>query len=103
MGLLAFAVDLTWPLDPSFVLLFSASAALRISAAIRVSALSVSAARRALCVSLRWLARRLISLALVLLSIWSSIDGFGYTDSFSAVNLGGGTGTVAGTDVSALT
>ena len=56
-----------------------------------------------LCVALRWLARRLISLALVLLSIWSSIDGFGYTDSFSAVNLGGGTGTVAGTDVSALT
>ena len=93
LGLLVFTVDLTWPLDPSFVLLFSASAALRISAAIRVSALSVSAARRALCVALRWLARRLISLALVLLSIGSSIDGPGYTDSLSA------TGTVAGTDV----
>jgi hypothetical protein len=59
LGLLAFTVDLTWPLDPTFVLPFSLLAA----AAIRVSALSVSAARRALCVALRWLARRLISLA----------------------------------------
>ena len=64
LGMLAFTVDLTWPLDSTFVLPFSAFAA----AAIRVSALSVSAARRASCVALRWLARRLISLALFVLS-----------------------------------
>ena len=76
LGLLAFSVDLTWPLDPSFVLLFSAAAALRASAAaLRVSALTVNAARRALCVALRWLARRFISLALFLPSIGSSTDG----------------------------
>lgn len=70
LGLLAFSVDLTWPLDPSFVLLFSAAAALRASAAaLRVSALTVNAARRALCVALRWLNRRFISLALFLLSM----------------------------------
>ena len=56
LGLLAFSVDLTWPLDPSFVLLFSA-------AALRVSALTVNAARRALCVALRWLARRFLFLS----------------------------------------
>jgi len=59
LGLLAFTVDLTDPLEPTFVLPFSAS-----TAAIRVSALSVSAARRALWVALRWLARRFISFAL---------------------------------------
>ena len=70
LGLLAFSVDLTWPLDPSFVLLFSAAAALRASAAaLRVSALTVNAACRALCVALRWLNRRFISLALFLLSM----------------------------------
>ena len=73
LGMLAFTVDLTWPLDSTFVLPFSAFAA----AAIRVSALSVSAARRASCVALRWLARRLISLALFVLSIGSFIDGQG--------------------------
>jgi hypothetical protein len=73
LDLLAFTVDLTWPLDSTFVLPFSALAA----AAIRVSALSVSAARRASCVALRWLARRLISLALFVLSIGSSINGHG--------------------------
>ena len=76
LGLLAFSVDLTWPLDPSFLLLFSAATALRApAAALRVSALTVNAARRALCVALRWLARRFISLALFLPSIGSSTDG----------------------------
>jgi hypothetical protein len=67
-GLLAFAVDLTGLLDPTSVLPFSALAA----AAIRLSVLSVSAAQRAACVALRWLARRFISLASFLLSICSS-------------------------------
>jgi hypothetical protein len=53
-------------LDRTSVFPLSALAA---PAAIRLSALSVSAARRAMCVALRWLARRLISLALFLLSI----------------------------------
>jgi hypothetical protein len=65
LGLACLHVDFTWPLDPSLVLAFSALAA----AAIRVSALNVRAARRASCVALRWLARRLISLALFLLSM----------------------------------
>jgi hypothetical protein len=68
-GLLAFAVDLTGPLDPTFVLPFSA---LVVAAAIRVSDLSVSASWRALCVALRWLARRFISFALCILSMGCS-------------------------------
>jgi hypothetical protein len=64
-GLLA----LTKPLERTFVLPFSAS-----TAAIRVSALSPSADRRALWVALRWLARRFVSFALFVPRIWSSID-----------------------------
>jgi hypothetical protein len=56
LGLLAFTVDLTEPLELTFV--FGASTA------VRVSALSVSAVSRALCAALRWLARRFISFAL---------------------------------------
>jgi hypothetical protein len=56
--LLAFAA-FTEPLEPTFLLPFPAS-----TGAIRVSVLSISAARRALCVTLRWLARRFISFAL---------------------------------------
>jgi hypothetical protein len=46
-------------LEPTFVLPLPAS-----TAAIRVSAPSISAAWRALCDALRWLARRFISFAL---------------------------------------
>ena len=67
---LVFTVDFTGLLEPTFALLFGAS-----TAAIRVSALSISAAWRALCVALRWLARRFISLALWAPSMASSIDG----------------------------
>jgi hypothetical protein len=62
-------LDLTGPLERTFVLPFSAS-----TAAIRVSALSPSADRRALWVALRWLARRFVSFALFVPRIWSSID-----------------------------
>ena len=61
-------LDLTGPLERTFVLPFSAS-----TAAIRVSALSPSADRRALWVALRWLARRFVSFALFVPRIWSSI------------------------------
>ena len=77
-ALLAFAVDLTGPLDPTFALTFSDPtfalpfSALVVAAAIRVSDLSVSASRRALCVALRWLTRRFISFALCLLGMGSS-------------------------------
>jgi hypothetical protein len=64
----AFAVALAKPLEPPFVLAFPAS-----TGAIRVSALSLSAARRALCVALRWLARRFISFALFVPRIGASI------------------------------
>ena len=56
--LLAFAA-LPNPLEPTFLLGFAAS-----TVAIRVSVLSLSEAKRALCVALRWLARRFISFAL---------------------------------------
>jgi hypothetical protein len=65
LGLLAFTVDLTEPLELTFV--FGASTA------VRVSALSVSAVSRALCAALRWLARRFISFALCAPRIGSSI------------------------------
>jgi hypothetical protein len=68
-GLLAFAIDFRGPLDLTFVLPFSA---LFVAAATRVSDLSVSASRRALCVALRWLTRRFISFALCLLGMVSS-------------------------------
>ena len=61
-------------LEPTFVLPFLAS-----TAAIRVSALSISAACRALCVALRWLARRFISFALCAPRIASSIEGWRLT------------------------
>jgi len=67
---LPFTVDLTRPFGPTFVLPLPALAA----AAICVSAMSVNAARRALCVALRWLARRFISFALFLPNIGSSKD-----------------------------
>jgi hypothetical protein len=65
--LLALLVDFAEPLEPTFaapleltfVLALPASTAAR-----RVSALSVSAASRALCAARRWLARRFISFAL---------------------------------------
>jgi len=57
--LFAGLLDLPGALEPTFVLLFPAS-----TVAIRVFALSLSAARRALWVALRWLARRFISFAL---------------------------------------
>ena len=52
-------LDLPGALEPTFVLPFPAS-----TVAIRVFALRLSAARRALWVALRWLARRFISFAL---------------------------------------
>jgi hypothetical protein len=58
LGLVAFTVDLAGPLEPTLVLPFPA-----LTAAIRVSALNISAARRALWVALRWLTRRFISFA----------------------------------------
>ena len=61
-------LDLTGRLERTFVLPFSASIA-----AIRVSALSPSADRRALWVALRWLVRRFVSFALFVPRIWSSI------------------------------
>ena len=67
LGLLAFTVDLAEPLELTF--LFAAS-----TAALRVSALSISAVRRAWCVALRWLARRFISFALFVPRIGSSIE-----------------------------
>jgi hypothetical protein len=67
LGLLAFTVDLTEPLELTFV--FAASTVAR-----RLSALSVRAASRALCAALRWLARRFISFALCAPRIGSSID-----------------------------
>ena len=57
------------PFDPTFVLGLAAS-----TAAIRVSVLSLSEARRVLCVALRWLARRFISLALFVPRISISIQ-----------------------------
>jgi hypothetical protein len=57
------------PLEPPFFLPFPAS-----TIAIRVSVLSLSAARRALWVALRWLARRFISLALFVPRIDASIE-----------------------------
>jgi hypothetical protein len=63
-----FTVDL-WALEPRFVLPLPAS-----TVAIRVCALSISAASRALCDALRWLARRFISFALWAPRITSSID-----------------------------
>jgi hypothetical protein len=71
LGLLAFTVDFAGRLEATFILLFRVS-----TAAIRVSALSISAAWRALCVALRWLARRFISFALWAPRIASSIDGW---------------------------
>jgi hypothetical protein len=53
LGLLAFMVDFASPLEATFGLLFRAS-----------TAASISAVWRALCVALRWLARRFISFAL---------------------------------------
>jgi hypothetical protein len=53
LGLLAFTVDFVRPLEATFGLLFRAS-----------TAASISAVWRALCVALRWLARRFISFAL---------------------------------------
>jgi hypothetical protein len=57
------------PFDPTFVLGLAAS-----TAAIRVSALCMSAARRALWVARRWLARRFISFALFVPRIGASIE-----------------------------
>lgn len=47
------------PFDPAFILGLATS-----TAASRISALCIREARRALCVALRWLARRFISLDL---------------------------------------
>jgi hypothetical protein len=57
-GFLAFTVDFARSLEPTSFLVF------RASVAVRLSALSVSAASRAFCAALRWLARRFISFAL---------------------------------------
>src|SRR5262249_12611645 len=65
--LLAFAA--LEPLGPTFVSAFPAS-----TCAMRVSALSLNAAHRALWVALRWLARRFISLALFVPRIGASIE-----------------------------
>jgi hypothetical protein len=78
--LLAFAVALTEPLEPTFVLPFPAS-----TAAIRVSAPSISAVRRTLCVALRWLARRFIFFALFVPCIGPSIEHAFYSRASDAV------------------
>jgi hypothetical protein len=74
--LLAFAAALMERLEPTFCLPLSAS-----TAAIRVSALTLSAASRALCVALRWLARRFISFALFVPRIGFSLEALTFVDS----------------------
>jgi hypothetical protein len=70
---------LVFPVDLTFLELTSVFAAS--TAAIRVSVLSISAVRRALCAARRWLARRFISFALCAPRIGFSIEELAVSSS----------------------